>query len=254
MTLPLDQLSHDAFLNGRITLAQPIAGYRAGVDPVLLAASVEARAGQSVLELGCGAGAALLCLGARVAGLSLHGVELQNDYAQLARSNAASNDIKAQITQADIAALPADLRNQSFDHIIANPPYFLRDSGTASPIERRETAMGEGLSLDQWVAIAARRLAPKGRFTMIQNAARMPETLAAMAAYLGSVELMPLQPRMGRPAQLILARARKGGRAAFRLHPAVLMHEGAKHMRDGESYTAQISAVLRDGAPLPWGA
>jgi tRNA1(Val) A37 N6-methylase TrmN6 len=195
MDMPQDQLSHDAFLNGRITLAQPIEGYRAGVDPVLLAASVAAKPGQSVLELGCGAGAALFCLGARSSGLSLHGVELQSDYAQIARANAASNAIEAQITQADIAALPADLRNRSFDHIIANPPYFLRNRGTASPTARRETAMGEGLALDQWVAIAARRLGPKGTFTMIQNAERTPQVLAAMAAHLGSVELMPLQPR-----------------------------------------------------------
>lgn len=254
MGLPQDQLSHDAFLNGRITLAQPKAGYRAGVDPVLLAAAVEARAGQSVLELGCGAGAALLCLGARVAGLALEGVELQSEYAALARSNAASNAITAQITEADLAALPADLRNRSFDHILANPPYFLRNRGTASPTARRETAMGEGLALEQWVIVAARRLAPKGTFTMIQSAERTPEVLAAMIAHLGSVELMPLQPRVGRPAQLILARARKGGRAAFRFHPPVLMHEGAKHTSDSESYTAQIKAVLRDGAALPWGA
>ena len=49
----------DAFLGGRLTLKQPVAGYRAGVDPVLLASAVAAQAGQSVLELGCGTGAAL---------------------------------------------------------------------------------------------------------------------------------------------------------------------------------------------------
>jgi tRNA1Val (adenine37-N6)-methyltransferase len=46
------ETTFDAFLGGRITLEQPTKGYRAGVDPVLLAASVPARAGQSVLELG----------------------------------------------------------------------------------------------------------------------------------------------------------------------------------------------------------
>ena len=51
-------LSYDAFLGGQVHLYQPKKGYRAGVDPVLLAACVNATAGQSVLELGCGAGAA----------------------------------------------------------------------------------------------------------------------------------------------------------------------------------------------------
>ena len=50
-----------------------------------VAASVPARAGQSVLDLGCGVGAVALCLGARVPGLTLTGVERQPDYAALAQ-------------------------------------------------------------------------------------------------------------------------------------------------------------------------
>ena len=56
----------DAFLGGRLVLRQPARGYRAGADAVMLAAACSARAGERVLELGCGAGAALFCLGARV--------------------------------------------------------------------------------------------------------------------------------------------------------------------------------------------
>ena len=93
-------LTEDAFLGGRLRLLQPAKGYRAGVDPVLLAASVPAKAGQRVLELGCGVGAALLCLGRRVPGLSLTGVEIQPLYAYCARCNALGNDIEAQVVQA----------------------------------------------------------------------------------------------------------------------------------------------------------
>ena len=53
-------LTRDAFLGGRLYLWQPRTGYRAGVDPVLLAASVPARRGESVLDLGCGVGTAAL--------------------------------------------------------------------------------------------------------------------------------------------------------------------------------------------------
>ena len=69
------ELTRDAFLGGLVHLWQPRSGYRAGVDPVLLAATIPAVSGQRVLELGCGVGAAVLCLGARVAGLELVGVE-----------------------------------------------------------------------------------------------------------------------------------------------------------------------------------
>ena len=83
-----ENITENEYLGGRIRIRQPQKGYRAGVDPVLLAASIPARSGQSVLELGLGVGTAALCLSARVAGLSLTGVEIQSDYAALARENA----------------------------------------------------------------------------------------------------------------------------------------------------------------------
>ncbi|MEO0916318.1 MAG: methyltransferase, partial [Pseudomonadota bacterium] len=56
----------NAFLGGRLQVLQPAVGYRAGADPVLLAAAVDAGPGHSVLDVGCGVGTALLCLGTRV--------------------------------------------------------------------------------------------------------------------------------------------------------------------------------------------
>ncbi len=42
-----DDLTDDAFLGGRLQLWQPISGYRAATDPVLLAASVAFVAGSA---------------------------------------------------------------------------------------------------------------------------------------------------------------------------------------------------------------
>ena len=242
--------SENAYLDGRLTIRQPAKGYRAGVDPVLLAASVPARTGESVLELGCGVGTAALCLAARVPNLALTGVELQPTYAALARENASSNALPLDVVEADLAALPSDLRQRQFTHVIANPPYFDRNAGNRASDTGREIAMGEDLPLATWVEIAARRLAPKGTATFIHRAERLPDLLAAMGRHLGALECLPLQPRIDRVAKLILLRGRKNGRAAFRLHAPVVMHEGRKHERDEESYTPHIRAVLRDGAAL----
>ncbi|GAA6182484.1 methyltransferase [Shimia sp. NS0008-38b] len=247
-----ENLTKNDFLNGRVRLWQPKGGYRAGVDPVLLAASIPAKPGNLVLELGCGAGAAFMCLAARVQGLVCHGVEMQDTYAALARQNAAENHTDATIWGSDIADLPADLRHMQFDHVFANPPYFDRAASTAAHDPGRDFAMGEGTALAVWVAVAAKRLAAKGTATFIHRAERLPELLSLMQTKLGSLEVLPLQPRVGKDAGLVLVRGRKGGRAAFRLHAPVMLHEGEKHISDGESYTPQIRAVLRDGAPLPF--
>lgn len=237
-------LTQDAFLGGKLQLWQPKRGYRAGVDPVLLAASVPARAGQAVLDLGCGAGAAALCLGARVPGLDLMGVERQDVYAQLAARNGLP------VVQADLAALPDDLKARSFDHVLANPPYFDRAAGHAAREPAREAALGEETPLQVWIDVATRRLRPKGYLHMVHKASRLPDILAAVDDRLGSIELFPICPRAEKAAELIIFRARKEGRAPFCLHAPIILHAGARHERDGEDYTPHIQAVLRAGAAL----
>lgn len=245
-------LTQNDFLNGRVTLWQPKDGYRAGVDPVLLAATIPAKPDQRILELGSGAGAAFLCLAARVPSLILHAVELQPEYAALAHRNARDNGADATIWEADLAALPAELRQMQFDHVLANPPYFDRSASTAARDAGRDVAMGEDTPLRTWVEVASKRLVAKGTATFVHRAERLPDLLSAMQEVLGSLRVMPLQARAGRDANLVLVRGVKGGRAAFRLHAPVRLHEGDTHTQDGESYTAQVRTILRDGAALPF--
>ncbi|MCT4610451.1 MAG: methyltransferase [Pelagimonas sp.] len=247
-------LSRDALLGGKVQFHQPLSGYRAGTDPVLLAASVQAAAGQSVLELGCGAAPALCCLGARVAGLTLYGIELQAGYADLARRNLAGNGLQGQIWQGDLSAPPPDMKALSFDHVIANPPYFEAAKRIGAQAEDRELARAGETPLADWVAIAAKRLKPKGYATFIQRAERLPDLLSAMNQHLGSLELAPLAPRLGRPPRLILVRARKDGRADFKFHAPLVIHAGVEHVEPGNQYTEVFRKVMEEGAALNFSA
>ncbi len=239
-------LTDDGFLNGRLRILQPISGYRAATDPVFLAAACPAKPGESVLELGCGAGVASLCLGARVGGLTLHGLERQPDYADLARRNALRNAIALSVTDGDLMRMPDPLRI-SFDHVIANPPYYPAGGGTPARDAGREAALREETPLASWIDAATRRLAPGGWFTLILSADRVPELLTAVDSRLGSLSILPLQSRPGRPAGRIILRARKGGRAAFRLLAPLILHAGTDHDGDRDSFTPQARDVLRHG-------
>jgi tRNA1(Val) A37 N6-methylase TrmN6 len=238
------ELSYDAFLGGKLHLWQPLRGYRAGVDPVFLAATVNAEPGQSVLDLGCGVGTAALCLGARVPDLTLMGVERQATYADLAQRNG------LETVCSDLTDLPGELRQRQFDHVIANPPYFDRAASVSSAHKGREGAMGQDTALRDWVRVAAKRLKPKGYAHFIHRAERLPDLMKAANDVLGSLQVLPLTPRVGRSAELVILRARKEGRAAFNLFSPMILHSGERHEVDRESYTPEIKAVLRDGAAL----
>lgn len=246
-----DALSEDAFLGGRLWLLQPRTGFRAAMDAVVMAAACPALAGQSVLELGCGAGVASLCLGARVPGLRLAGIELQPDYADLARQNAARTGLPFEVFEGDLAAPPSALRALSFDHVLANPPFFAHP-GNAAADPGRERAQREQTPLARWVEIGFRRLVNGGHLTMILRADRLPDALAALAPMLASVALRPVAAREGRPAGRVLILARKGGRAQFRLLAPLLLHAASHHLRDGEDLTDPARAILRGGEALAW--
>lgn len=251
MTFKADALSCDGFLNGRLQLLQPRVGYRAATDPVLLAAFVPARPGQRVLDLGCGAGTAGLCLASRVPGLDLHGMELQPDYADLARRNAADNDLAVHVHEGDLRFPPPALRALVFDHVLMNPPYYPAAAATAAADNGRDKARRESeAGLADWVHAALRRLLPGGVLTIIHRTERLTQILARIEAAAGSVVVLPLSSREGRPASRVLVRARKGRVGPLVLLPPETVHAGSCHQRIGGGYTDRIRQVLEGTADL----
>ncbi len=245
-----EDLTRDAFLGGRLRVWQPKRGYRAGIDPVLLAAATDASPGQAVLDIGCGVGVASLSLMARIPDLRTTGLELLPVYAALARRNAVENHLKINVIEGDLRSIPPELREEGFDHVIANPPYFDRDRGTRSTDSNRETALGEMVPLARWIDCGIRRLAPKGTLYVIQRAERLPELLSACDDRLGDMRVLPLLPRRGRPARLVILRAVKGPRGGFGLLAPILLHSGNRHGSEGDGFSEEIESVLRHGDRL----
>lgn len=234
----------DRLLDGRVRLIQSRAGYRAAIDPVLLAAAVPARAGQAALDLGAGSGAVGLCLASRVSGIAVTALERQPDAVLLCRRNVAANGCEGAITvvEADLAQLPGTLLGR-FDHVAANPPYIGRHEGTRPPDAGRAAAHANG-DLDLWVIAAHDALRPKGWLTLIHRADRVDRIMALLAGRFGAVTLIPLWPRRGAPAKRVIVRARKGARSPGQVTAGLVLHRA-----DG-GYTGAALAVLRDLAAI----
>ncbi len=229
----------ESFLDGRVRIAQPATGFRSGLDAVMLAASVPAKAGQTALELGAGAGTASLCLLARMPGVRLTGVEINQHLVRLARDNAAANGMEADFAVADIFALPAELR-RDFDHVFCNPPFH--GQGETSPDADRAAALMDQGRLADWLKLGLQRTVSGGYFTAILRADRLNQALAALPEK--GVAVFPLWPRAGEAPKRVILQARKGSQAPFALLPGLVLH------REDGGWTGEAEDVLRRGGAL----
>jgi len=240
------ETTQDRILDGKVTLIQPRDGYRAAVDPVLLAAAVRAGtgAGERALDLGCGVGAAMLCLGARCPNLHIDGLELQPHLAELARRNVEANGAgdRIRVFDGDILNPPAELEADSYAHVFANPPYMSGDRGNHPPNESKKIAHVEGdADLEDWVDAALKLCRTKGSITFIQRADRLAELLIGLEGRAGEITVFPLWPKDDENSHRVIVRARKGVKS-----PMLLMNGLTLHNDDG-SYTDAADAALRGG-------
>lgn len=238
----MDEITTGGLLNGRVTYRQFATGHRSGFEPVLLAASVPAKPGQTVLDAGTGAGAALLCLGARVPTLRGIGLELDSATADLANENFKINNLRNFFAIRGDATLPP-FAPQKFDHIMANPPWF-NPASTASPNARRAIAHhAKPALLNRWISALTPLLRHQGSLTLILPAESFAQASAALRVSYGAITLTPLWPRAGVQAKMILLAARLGSKAPDILRPGLVLHEG-------NAISPAAQAILRDGAAL----
>jgi len=237
----------DHLLGGRIRLRQPAIGYRVAIDPVFLAAAVPAEAHQLVLDVGCGAGAAMLCLAARVPHSRVVGLEMQRDLVRLAGDNVILNrlEARASVMIGDLLHPPPRLSPGAFDHVMANPPYNERGHTTPTAAAGKSAATVEGdAGLGDWVRFSLAMVRPNGTVTFIHRADRIDVLIGHIAGRAGEVVVFPLWPGEGKPASRVLVRVRKHVAAPARLSSGLVLHEA-----DGRLTTA-ADGVLREGRGL----
>lgn len=243
-------LTKDAFLGGKIHIYQPKKGYRAGIDPVFLSAAVLPRKNDRVLDLGCGVGTAGLLLLRRLKdSRSFHVTGFEKDpfLCELAHENAKLNGLQDLFSFicGDLCAPPIEIINQSFDHIITNPPFF--DGDMISPNVHKAFA-NHTLSgaFEDWVDFCIKRLKPFGCLTMIIPPQKLPEVFKISERRLGGFLIYPLWPREGVSAKRIVLQAIKDRKTPLKLLGGLVLHG------EGRAFTSEARGILWDGEGLVW--
>jgi len=237
-------------LDGRVRCLQPEFGYRIAIDTVLLAAAVPAKAGDRVLDVGAGAGAAGLCVATRVGDINVTGLEIQPNFVDLAKRNANLNELADhfETVEGDVGNPPETLRPDSFDQVISNPPYVGAGQGQIPPEPSKAMATMEGdVTLGEWITFCIRMAKTKGTITVVHRADRVEEIIAAMAGRVGELVIFPLWPggeNPYQPAKRVIVQGRKGMKGPTTMSRGLVLHN------PGGSYTDQTTGILVNGDAL----
>ena len=247
--IPLADTTRDRILGGRVTILQPAEGFRAAIDPMLLAAAVPARSGEVILDVGSGSGAASLALAARRGGVSVTGLESQGPLVTLAQESARENGFVGcvRFLQGDLLCPPSELTSGDFDHVMANPPYMAAGQGNPPPDASKRAATVEGdAALTDWLGFLMSRVRDGGTITIIHRFDRVDEVAAGFKDF-GARDLVifPLwQKQENGEAKRVIVHARKGGLGELRMAGGLVLHD------DAGAYTQAAEAVLRGGEAL----
>ncbi|MEL7428996.1 MAG: methyltransferase [Pseudomonadota bacterium] len=226
----------DAFHDGGFECAQlEKSGHRAGLDAMLLGASLPGNALGMLADLGAGCGVAGLAALNLYRDLDLVSVEFNDEMfdllqrtAQLpanARFHSRIRPLQADVTKSGADRLEQGLQDNTFDYVIMNPPY---NTGSYRPpvdkVRREAYSLGEG-GLDAWLRTAAAIMRQGGMLSMIYRTENLGSVMACCQGRFGGLEILPVHSRAGEAAKRIIVRATKGSRAPLSILPGFVVHQ-----------------------------
>ena len=238
----------DDFYSGRVKVIQPEQGFRAGTDSLLLAAALDQSTRGEALEIGCGAGGALLPAAYRLKQAQLTGLEIGEGMAALAEKGVEANEFEARVSivQGSAAELSRDWQNR-FDLVFSNPPFF--EAGTIqAPGPGKSGAYLESVSLKDWINAMLFALRPKGTCVMVHRAADLARILSVIERQTGEITVLPIHSYPGADAKRVLIRARKGLRSG----PLRLLEARHLYEEKGGARSNWAKRLQQEGAGIEW--
>lgn len=210
-------------------IIQKKSGFRFGMDAVLLSGFARAFRGERVLDLGCGSGIIPLLLSAKTEGEHFTGLEIQEEFADMAARSVRLNGLEdtIDICTGDIREASRLFGRASFDVVTSNPPYMIGGHGISSPDRRRAIAREEVLcTLDELVRETALVLRPGGRFYLVHRPFRLAEIITSLKACgLEPKRMKMVHPFSGKEANMVLLEAVRGGQPRLTVEAPVIVFQ-----------------------------
>lgn len=231
-----DERLDDLLLKGR-KIIQNTREFCFSLDAVLLAHFPDYHKNWRVCDLGTGTGVMPLLIADFVR--EIHALEINPVMADLAKRNVAMNQLedKIHVREGDLRQIRELYPAESFDCVIANPPYRPLQQGELNALSGVARARHEITATLQDVVKAARYLLRfHGKFAMVHLPERLGEIIVAMAENQIQVKrLQFVQPKADKRSNLMLIEGMVGAApGGMKAELPLIVHNA-----DG-SYTREI--------------
>ncbi len=157
------------------------------MDPFVLCSHVPVpRAGNRILDIGCGCGVMPAVLGFCYPETFITGIEIQKSLAKLAQKNIITNRLENCVTiiNSDIKILDSRSAGGLFDFVISNPPYKKNNTGRLNPDHSKAIARHEILlDINTLACKSAELLKHEGRLIIIFPFERLSDLEHAVLSY-----------------------------------------------------------------------
>lgn len=206
--------------------------YRFSVDSILLLNFIRLKNFEKIIDLGTGSGIIPLLLFGKRKGLSIYGVEIQKDLADMARRSVELNKLQNGITiiQEDFRKLKNIFKNQQFDVVVSNPPYLSLGKGKINPSSSRAIARHEIKgNLEDIIAVSNYLLKDKGRIYLIYKSAKLIRLLITLKKYGIEPKVIKfIYPWPGKNANIVLLEGIKSGKEELKIEDPIFLNFNQK--------------------------
>ena len=230
---------------GGLQIIQNPEKFKFTIDAFLLTGFINPGPKDRLMDLGTGSGVLSLLIGGSKQVDSIWGLEIQPELAEMARRSVILNGLEAKvrILTGDLRDLPTELKLNSFDYVISNPPYYPTGKGVIPKNQALAMAKFEISCKLEDVLIAAKRLVKgNGKFALIYPTERFTELVVALERHnLVPKRICFIHPQPGVRSNLFLLEARPGaGREVEILSPVIVSDQ------NGE-YSEQMNRIFYGG-------
>jgi tRNA1Val (adenine37-N6)-methyltransferase len=210
-----------------LKVIQKIDGPHFSLDAILLARFATVRKGDMVADLGAGGGIVSLILASTTEAERIVGIEIQNELVDLARRNAALNNLehKVEILEDDLRLVKETQPAGQFDLIVSNPPYRLAGAGRINPNPLKAIARHEiKCTLADVLRASFHLLKNSGRAAFIYRPDRAVDLIAGCRQHhLEPKRIQFIHPHPDKESNLVLLEAVKNGRQELKvLNPLII--------------------------------